>query len=452
MAHTEKATRIDLFSISTPQMRAFHMSWLAFFSVFFAWFGIAPLMPLVREDLGLSQNQIGHTMVASVAATVFVRVLIGPLCDRYGARLVYSVLLMAGSIPVMLIGLADSYETFLLFRLAIGSIGAAFVVTQYHTSVMFAPNIVGTANATTAGWGNLGGGVTQIVMPLVLAGFVALGATASEGWRLAMVVPGVALFLLGIAYYFFTQDSPAGNYRDLRRLPHTHGKQGPRGMESFRIAAGDSRVWALFVAYAACFGLELTLNNIAVLYFHDRFTLSLETAGLLAGLFGMMNIFARTLGGWLSDRWGRQMGLNGRVQLLFSVLLAEGFALITFSRLGLLVPAVAALMVCSLFIQMGCGATFGLVPFVNRKALGSVSGIVGAGGNVGAVLAGFLFGIEALAFEQSFLYIGIAVLAASVVSLLIRFTPAESAAAAEVVAGSHAVATALPERKLAKVG
>ncbi len=51
------------------------------------------------------------------------------------------------------IGLAQSYETFLLFRLGIGVIGASFVVTQYHTSVMFAPNVVGTANATTAGWG-----------------------------------------------------------------------------------------------------------------------------------------------------------------------------------------------------------------------------------------------------------------------------------------------------------
>lgn len=450
MANTDKATRIDLFSISTPQMRAFHMSWLAFFSVFFAWFGIAPLMPLVRDDLGLTQNQIGNTMVASVAATVLVRVLIGPMCDRYGARLVYSLLLMIGAIPVMLIGLAQSYESFLLFRLAIGCIGAAFVVTQYHTSVMFAPNIVGTANATTAGWGNLGGGVTQIAMPMLLAGFVVLGATASQGWRLAMVVPGVALFLLGIAYYFFTQDSPAGNYRDLRKLPVARGKQGPGGMESFRIAAGDSRVWALFVAYAACFGLELTLNNVAVLYFHDRFTLNLETAGLIAGLMGMMNIFARTLGGWLSDRWGTRFGLGGRVQLLFAVLLAEGVALIAFSRLGVLAPAVAALLTCSLFIQMGCGATFGLVPFVNRKALGSVSGIVGAGGNVGAVLAGFMFGVETLPFEQTFLYIGIAVVAASLVSLMIRFTQAENIAADEVVAAARAVGEVAPV--LAKVG
>ena len=68
------------------------------------------------------------------------------------------------------VAFAWDYTSFLVFRLAIGIIGASFVITQFHTSVMFAPNVVGTANATVGGWGNAGGGVTQSVMPLVLAG------------------------------------------------------------------------------------------------------------------------------------------------------------------------------------------------------------------------------------------------------------------------------------------
>jgi NNP family nitrate/nitrite transporter-like MFS transporter len=43
-----KATRIQLFSFSTPQMRAFHLAWLAFFACFFAWFAVAPLMPVIK--------------------------------------------------------------------------------------------------------------------------------------------------------------------------------------------------------------------------------------------------------------------------------------------------------------------------------------------------------------------------------------------------------------------
>ena len=57
--------------------------------------------------------------------------------------------------------------------------------------------------------------------------------------------------------------------------------------------------------YGACFGIELTINNIAALYFMDYFDLGLKTAGLVAGLFGLMNIFARTLGGIIGDRFGR---------------------------------------------------------------------------------------------------------------------------------------------------
>lgn len=423
-----KATQIQLFSFSSPQMRAFHMSWLAFFAVFFAWFGIAPLMPLVREDLGLSQAQIGNTIVASVAATVLVRVLIGPLCDRFGARLVYSALLVVGSIPVMTIGLARSYEAFLLFRLAIGSIGAAFVVTQYHTSTMFAPRCVGTANATTAGWGNAGGGATQIAMPLLLAALVSLGAAESQAWRLAMVVPGAVLFLLGICYYLVTQDAPDGNYRELRRQERLGRPLRGGGLHSLVSAFGDRRVLALFVVYAACFGIELTMNNVAALYFHDRFTLDLRTAGLIAGLFGLMNLFARTLGGYLSDASGARWGLSGRVWALFAILVAEGLALLLFSQAGLLAAAIPLLILFSLCVQMAEGATFGVVPFVRPESLGAVSGIVGAGGNVGAVLAGFLFGLEWLAFEDAFLVLGLAVTAASLAALAVG-----SGSAAETV-------------------
>src|SRR3989338_5834816 len=175
-----KARQINLLDFKTVPMRTFHITCLAFFLSFFAWFAIAPLMPLVREDLGLTKAQIGNTIIASVAITIVIRLVMGWLCDRIGPRRAYSALLILGSLPILGIGWAHDYQSFLLFRLAIGAIGASFVITQYHTSVMFASNCVGTANATTAGWGNLGGGVTQVVMPLILSAFLALGV--GEFW------------------------------------------------------------------------------------------------------------------------------------------------------------------------------------------------------------------------------------------------------------------------------
>ncbi|RKZ06620.1 MFS transporter [bacterium] len=403
-------------------------------------------MAIVREELDLTKAQIGNTIIASVSITILARFLIGWLCDHVGPRLSYTVLLMVGSLPVMGLGLADDYTSFLLFRLGIGVIGASFVITQYHTSVMFAPNVVGTANATSAGWGNLGGGVTQIIMPLVFAAFVGLGYTDYASWRLSMVVAGAVCFVTGIAYYFFTQDLPDGNFKELRARGEMPDKSDTKG--TFWVAARDRRVWMLFLVYAACFGIELTINNIAALYYIDNFGLGLKTAGLVAGLFGLMNIFARTTGGLIGDRFGFRWGLRGRVRWLFIALFIEGIALMVFSRMTILPIAIGTMIVFSLFVQMSEGATYSVVPFINRKALGSIAGIVGAGGNMGAVSAGFLLRVEAISWSNALLILGAAVLCFSFFALLVKFSPAdEKAAAAAHMAAVQKQAELQRERK-----
>ena len=444
MTLRNKATRIRLADFSSAPMRAFHMSWLAFFLCFFGWFGIAPLMPVIRQEFHLTKAQIGNLTIASVAITVLVRLFIGWLCDHIGPRRAYTWLLILGSLPVMAVGLAHDYTTFLLFRLAIGAIGASFVITQYHTSVMFAPNVVGTANAAAAGWGNLGGGVTQMVMPLLFTGFVALGAGAWWGWRMAMFVPGVMMFLAGIAYYKLTQDTADGDLADLRTRGELSKRSGATG--AFATACRDPRVWALFIIYGACFGMELTIDNIAALYFTDTFHLALTAAGLVAGSFGMMNLFARALGGIVSDRFHQRWGLRGRAMLLGTTIFAEGLALMLFSQMRVLPLAIAAMMLTGLFIKMSNGATYSLVPFVNKRALGAVAGIVGAGGNVGSVMAGFLFK-GGLPWGQALLVLGAIISVVSVFAFVVRFSEGEEQSArAEIEArltGELAAATAM---------
>lgn len=426
MDFKNKATRINLFSINTPPMRAFHITWFAFFLCFFGWFGIAPLLVIVREDLGLTKTQLGNTVIASVLITIFARLAIGWLCDRIGSRLAYTYLLVLGSIPVMLIGLSQNYTQFLLFRLAIGAIGASFVITQYHTSVMFAPNVVGAANATTAGWGNLGGGVTQMVMPMILSVVMLFVADEFLGWRIAMVIPGVALLLTGLLYYKFTTDAPDGNYKELRARNEMPPAKDTNG--TFWEACKDIRVWALFFIYAACFGIELTINGTAALYFADYFGLGVAAAGTVAALFGLMNIFARSLGGILSDKINLARGLRGRVTFLFIVLFAEGIALMIFSQITILTLAIPALIVFSLFVQMSEGATYAVVPFISKRSLGSVSGIVGAGGNFGAVAAGFLFRTE-MSWATAYFILGVAVAASALLAFAVRFSTADEKAA-----------------------
>jgi nitrate/nitrite transporter NarK len=191
---------------------------------------------------------------------------------------------------------------------------------------MFAPRVVGTANAFSAGWGNLGGGVAQWCMPLLAGAAIGLGADRFLSWRLAMIVPGIGMFITGFLYYRFTEDTPDGRPFAARK-----------GTQAFWEAAADYRVWLLFLLYAACFGVEITIDNVAALYFKDSFHVGLKLAGLLASATGMMNIFARALGGIAGDWAGGMWGLRGRSLLLGLVVFAEGIALTMFSRLTSLV-------------------------------------------------------------------------------------------------------------------
>lgn len=422
-----KATRIDLFSFSTPQMRAFHVTWLAFFVCFFAWFAAAPLMPLIKAEFGLTKDQIANINIASVAMTILVRLIIGPLCDKYGPRRAYTWLLLVGALPVFGLAFAQTYETFLFFRLCIGAIGASFVITQYHTSVMFAPNVVGTANATVGGWGNAGGGVTQSLMPLIVAAVVSLGVEKAYGWRVAMFVPGVAMVVMAFVYARFTQDTPQGDIVDLRAkgINIDSGKKG--GMAIFLQASRNYRVWMLAATYGACFGVEIFIHNIAASYYVDQFGLSLQSAGLAAGIFGALALFARALGGIASDRIAVKRGLDGRTLLLFGLMLGEGVGLLLFGNASSVGLAIAAMSLFGVFTHMACGATYALMPFIDRKALGGVAGLIGAGGNIGAVAAGFL-NKAAQTPQQCLIILGVIVAGTSLCAVAVRFSPAHKTA------------------------
>jgi len=227
----------------------------------------------IAPDLALTKAQTTLAFIASVGVTIFARLLIGPLCDKIGPRKSYVYLLIFGAIAVAGSSFAYNWETYLISRLAIGVIGASFVITQYHTSVMFAPNVIGIANATTAGWGNLGGGVTNATMPLIAAGVTAFGfAEATSSWRIAMYVPAAIMLLVAFLYWKYTTDCPKGNYQDLP-------EERP--------------------LYAGCFGMELFVTGKASTYYQEKFSLSQQTAGFIVLFFGAMNLFARSTGGWM---------------------------------------------------------------------------------------------------------------------------------------------------------
>ena len=383
-----RATSLNLLSVQRPHMRSFHFSWFSFFIAFLGWFAFAPLSSVLRDDLDLRDSDIWRANVCSVSSTVAARFVVGPLCDRFGPKRVQALLLLFCSLCTFLAPLVTTADGLITIRFFIGVVGSTFVCTQYWSSIIFVPEVVGTAQGISGGWGNLGGGVTQIFMAGLYEGMRGSGADPGQAWRLAMVVPAVLLGGTALAVLFLSDDCPRGDYAALVR---EGAKERVKPLDAAIKGYSSAASWLLAAQYAACFGVELTVNNTLTEYFRDRFDLSLVRASAIASSFGLMNLFARACGGILSDRANAIYGLRGRQAAQFLALIGEAVTLFIFSLQDRLSSAIPFLLLFSFFVQVAEGTTFAMVPYVVPSATGSVAGIVGAGGNIGAIVWGLIF-------------------------------------------------------------
>lgn len=383
-----KATEFRLLSLAAPHMRAFHLSWISFFTCFVSTFAAPPLLPIIRDNLNLTATDIGNAGIAAVSGAVFARITMGTACDLFGPRLASSALILATAPAVYCTSVVNSAASFLLVRFLTGFSLATFVSTQFWMSSLFSANVVGTANGVAGGWGNLGGGATQLIMPLVFDLIGRLGATTFTAWRIAFFIPAFFQTLSAYGIFFLGQDLPDGNYAQLQKSGEKH-KDNLAAV--LRRAAANYRGWILALTYGYCFGVELTIDNIIAQYFYDRFDVNLHTAGMIAASFGLANLFSRPGGGMLSDFMAAKFGMRGRLWTLWVVQTVGGVFCILLGKVGSLGLSVVMLLVFSVFVQAACGLTFGVVPFVSRRSLGIISGMTGGGGNVGAVLTQVIF-------------------------------------------------------------
>lgn len=447
----------ELFQFKNERTRTLHLTWGAFFVSFFAWFNMAPLAGTMVESVGwLTMDHISALAILNVALTIPARILIGMLLDKYGPRRVFSILLIVMAIPTFMFAFGTTWMQLFVSRLLISSIGAGFVVGIRMVSEWFPPKSVGFAEGFYAGWGNFGSAVAAIILPWMA--ITAFGG--DDGWRYAIAFSGIACIVYGIIYWFSVRDTPEGKtYQKSRKVSamevSTYGDMiqlilwtiplaGALGLLTWRLQNLDfvseqamyivfsilsfvlvyqiiqilrvnlpilregvpqddkykfKNVAALNTTYFANFGAELAIVSMLPFFFLLTFELSAMGAGLIASSFAFVNLFARPLGGWLSDK----MSKRKTVMLLYMLGISLGlFGMAFINSEWPLMLAITMTVVTSIFIQGAEGATFAVIPLIKKRITGQISGMAGAYGNVGAVV---YLTIYTLVAPQTFFFI-----------------------------------------------
>ncbi len=482
-----------LLDFKQERIRTLHYTWIAFFMTFYVWFNMAPLTTtMLDSEAWLTDEHIKVLLIANVALTIPARIVVGALIDRYGARVVFSGLMVVMALPTVAFALGTTFVQLLIARLFLSSVGAGFVIGIKMVAQWFPPKYIGRAEGFYAGWGNFGSAFAAMTLPwvalTVMERWLDLGDNA---WRWAMATNGVVLAVYGVMYYFLVRDVPRGarlrtakrtepmictSYGDLiQYLVWSFPLMGALGVLAWRVSNvkidGDpvisdavlyliyaillaiylahvvktlqinlpylragvpeeeryhwGSVAALNSTYFANFGAELAVVSMLPAFFENTFApltrsdgstlVTATVAGVVAASFAFVNLVARPLGGYLSDR----MTNRKRTMLIYMLGIVVGFFLMAFigkwapgvdadglrnvvpmfGGVSWLVIAVFITIFASVFVQGAEGATFAIIPMINKKMTGQIAGMAGAYGNVGAVIYLVIFSlVDARAF------------------------------------------------------
>lgn len=325
---------------------------------------LAPIAPDIQDELELSNIQTLVMISIPVVLGSLLRIPLGLLTDRIGGRRVFGFMLVYSAGAALLVGFASSYAALLGAGFLLGVAGASFAVGVPFVAEWVEPKRQGFALGVY-GMGNVGTAVAAFSVPAI---------RDSAGQEVAGLVFAAVIGLYALLWWSIARDLPG---REPKRQPYR---------EVLRQRWDLSRLSLFyFVTFGGFVAMALFLPKLLT----DWFDLSLTDAGLRAAGFTLVATGARPLGGLLADRIGGSRVLA----LVFVGVGIDAIGLSWQATDPSIAPVTAFCLTMALFLGLGNGAVFKLVPTFFPRATGAATGIVGAAGGLGGFFPLLLLGI-----------------------------------------------------------
>ncbi len=340
-------------------------AFLYFDASFMVWTMLGALGALIAPALGLDAQQKFLMVSTPILAGAVLRIALGLLADRLGAKatgLLAQLAVMAGLTLAWRLGLATLGQA-LLLGVALGVAGASFAVALPLAGRWYPASLQGVVLGI-AGAGNIGVVVDQLVAPRLAVAW---------GWQPVFGVALVPLALVFAAFALAAREPPGAGPR--RRLA-----------DYARLLRERDAHWFCFF-YTVSFGGFVGLATAFVLYFRDQFHLTPVHAGEMAALCTLVGAVGRPFGGALADRLGGIRALGAFYAVAAAAQRDAGLA----DNLWL---CAAAFFTASGAFGMANGSVFQLLPQRFGREMAVMTGLVGCGGGLGGFVLGMLFGLS----------------------------------------------------------
>ena len=356
-------------------------STLAFTVCFMVWMMFGVIGIPIKKALDLNATEFGLLTAMPVLTGSLIRVPLGIWTDKYGGRIVMTVL-MALTVPaIWLMAYATSYWHFLVIGLFVGLAGGSFSVGTPYVARWFPRNQQGFAMGIY-GAGNSGAAVNKFLAPTLVVAF---------GWTMVPQVYAVIMAVTVIIFWLFSHSDPEHRVaRDVTFLDQLKALKDPKVLKYCQF-------------YSIVFGGYVALALWMVQYYVGEFGLDIRTAALLAACFSLPGGVLRAVGGWMSDKWGAHsvtwwvMWVSWVCLFLLSYPQTD-FTIVTTSgpvsfHLGLNVYLFTALMfILGIAFAFGKASVFKYISDEYPDNIGTISGIVGLAGGLGGFVLPIMFG------------------------------------------------------------